>query len=66
MIEKIIDFSVNNRFIILIIYLGVIGYGIYFMINTPIDSIQDLSENQVIIWTEWMGRSPQIIEDQIT
>jgi len=66
MIEKIIDFSVNNRFIILIIYLVVIGYGIYFMINTPIDSIQDLSENQVIIWTEWMGRSPQIIEDQIT
>jgi len=66
MIEKIIDFSVNNRFIILIIYLGVIGYGVYSMINTPVDAIPDLSENQVIIWTEWMGRSPQIIEDQIT
>lgn len=66
MIEKIIDFSVNNRFIILIIYLGVIGYGIYSMVNTPVDAIPDLSENQVIIWTEWMGRSPQIIEDQIT
>ncbi|MEO6695434.1 MAG: efflux RND transporter permease subunit, partial [Ignavibacteria bacterium] len=66
MIEKIIDFSVNNRFIILIIYLGIIGYGIYSMLNTPIDAIPDLSENQVIIWTEWMGRSPQIIEDQIT
>lgn len=66
MIEKIIDFSVNNRFIIFIIYLGVLGYGIYSMINTPVDAIPDLSENQVIIWTEWMGRSPQIIEDQIT
>ena len=66
MIEKIIDFSVNNRFIILIIYLGVIGYGIYSMMNTPVDAIPDLSENQVIIWTEWQGRSPQIIEDQIT
>ena len=66
MIEKIIDFSVNNRFIILIIYLGIAGYGIYSMINTPVDAIPDLSENQVIIWTEWMGRSPQIIEDQIT
>lgn len=66
MIEKIIDFSVNNRFIILIIYLGIIGYGIYSMVNTPVDAIPDLSENQVIIWTEWMGRSPQIIEDQIT
>jgi len=66
MIEKIIDFSVNNRFIILIIYLGVIGYGVYSMINTPVDAIPDLSENQVIVWTEWMGRSPQIEEDQIT
>lgn len=66
MIEKIIDFSVNNRFIILIIYLGILGYGIYSMVNTPVDAIPDLSENQVIIWTEWMGRSPQIIEDQIT
>ncbi|MEP7145825.1 MAG: CusA/CzcA family heavy metal efflux RND transporter, partial [bacterium] len=66
MIERIIDFSVNNRFIILIIYLGIVGYGIYSMLNTPVDAIPDLSENQVIIWTEWLGRSPQIVEDQIT
>ena len=66
MIEKIIDFSVNNRFVILLLYIGIIGYGIYSMLNTPVDAIPDLSENQVIIWTEWMGRSPQIIEDQIT
>lgn len=66
MIEKIIDFSVNNRFVIFLLYLGIIGYGIYSMVHTPVDAIPDLSENQVIIWTEWMGRSPQIIEDQIT
>lgn len=66
MIEKIIDFSVNNRFVILLLYVGIIAYGIYSMVQTPVDAIPDLSENQVIIWTEWMGRSPQIIEDQIT
>jgi len=66
MIEKIIDFSVNNRFVIFLLYLGIIAYGIYSMVHTPVDAIPDLSENQVIIWTEWMGRSPQIIEDQIT
>lgn len=66
MIEKIIDFSVKNRFVILLLYIGIAGYGIYSMIHTPVDAIPDLSENQVIIWTEWMGRSPQIIEDQIT
>ncbi|MDD5362122.1 MAG: CusA/CzcA family heavy metal efflux RND transporter [Ignavibacteria bacterium] len=66
MIEKIIDFSVNNRFVVLLLYVGIIAYGIYSMVHTPVDAIPDLSENQVIIWTEWMGRSPQIIEDQIT
>jgi len=66
MIEKIIDFSVNNRFVIFLLYLGIIALGIYSMVHTPVDAIPDLSENQVIIWTEWMGRSPQIIEDQIT
>ncbi|MFC2093151.1 efflux RND transporter permease subunit [Bacteroidota bacterium] len=66
MIEKIIDFSVNNRFIILILFLGIVLYGIYSMVNTPVDAIPDLSDNQVIVWTEWMGRSPQVIEDQVT
>jgi len=66
MIEKIIDFSVKNRFVILLLYIGIFAYGVYSMIHTPVDAIPDLSENQVIVWTEWMGRSPQIIEDQIT
>lgn len=66
MIEKIIDWSANNRFIVILIYLIIIGFGIYSVVNLPVDAIPDLSENQVIIFTEWMGRSPQIIEDQVT
>ncbi len=66
MIEKIIQWSADNRFIVILIYLIVIGFGIYSVVNLPVDAIPDLSENQVIIFTEWMGRSPQIIEDQVT
>lgn len=66
MIEKIIEFSARNRFLILIAYLVIAGFGIWSVYNTPVDAIPDLSENQVIVFTEWMGRSPQIIEDQIT
>ena len=66
MIEKIIDWSANNRFIVILLYIIIIGYGIYSVMNLPVDAIPDLSENQVIVFTEWMGRSPQIIEDQIT
>jgi copper/silver efflux system protein len=66
MIEKIIDWSANKRFIVILLYIIIIGFGIYSVINLPVDAIPDLSENQVIIFTEWMGRSPQIIEDQVT
>jgi Cu(I)/Ag(I) efflux system membrane protein CusA/SilA len=66
MIEKIIDFSARNRFVIILIYLIVIGWGIWSVAHTPLDAIPDLSENQVIVFTEWMGRSPKLVEDQIT
>lgn len=66
MIEKIIQWSADNRFVVILIYIIVIGFGIYSVVNLPVDAIPDLSENQVIIFTEWMGRSPQIIEDQVT
>ena len=66
MIEKIIEWSSQNRFLVILIYLIVIAAGIYSVIHLPVDAIPDLSENQVIIFTEWMGRSPQIIEDQVT
>ena len=66
MINRLIDFSLRNRFIVLLIAAGITAYGIYAVKTTPVDAIPDLSENQVIIFTEWMGRSPQLVEDQIT
>jgi Cu(I)/Ag(I) efflux system membrane protein CusA/SilA len=66
MIEKIIDYCARNKFIVILVYLIIIGWGIWSVANTPLDAIPDLSENQVIVFTEWMGRSPQLIEDQIT
>ena len=66
MINKLIEFSLRNRFIVLLIAACITVYGIYAVRTTPVDAIPDLSENQVIILTEWMGRGPQIIEDQIT
>ncbi len=66
MIERIITFSAQNRFLVLLAYAFIVGAGIWAVSSTPVDAIPDLSENQVIVFTEWMGRSPQIIEDQIT
>ena len=66
MINRIIDIALRNRIIVLMIAAGIIVYGIYALKTTPVDAIPDLSENQVIIFTEWMGRSPQVIEDQVT
>ncbi len=66
MIEKIIEFSIRNRFVVILLSLGVVVWGIHAVINTPVDAIPDLSENQVIVFTDWMGRSPKEIEDQIT
>jgi CzcA family heavy metal efflux pump len=66
MINNFITWALKNRIIVLLIAAAVTAYGIYAVKNTPVDAIPDLSENQVIIFTEWMGRNPQIIEDQIT
>ena len=66
MIEKIIEYSVRNRFLVLIVAAALTGWAIYAVVNTPVDAIPDLSENQVIVFTDWMGRSPQEIEDQVT
>ena len=66
MIEQIIEFSIRHRFLVILIGLGVVVWGLYAMINTPIDAIPDLSENQVIVFADWMGQSPKEIEDQIT
>lgn len=66
MVEQLISFSLRNRFVILLFATGIFAWGIYSVKNSKIDAIPDLSENQVIVFTEWMGRSPQIIEDQVT
>ncbi|MFC0318521.1 MULTISPECIES: efflux RND transporter permease subunit [Olivibacter] len=66
MVHRIIDWSLRNRFIVLILSLGLFVWGVFAVKKNPIDAIPDLSENQVIVFTEWMGRSPQLIEDQIT
>lgn len=66
MIEKIIDYSARNKFTIILIYCLIISWGIWSLYNTPVDAIPDLSDNQVIVFTSWMGRSPKIVEDQIT
>ncbi|WP_207426955.1 efflux RND transporter permease subunit [Pedobacter sp. SYSU D00535] len=66
MVEKLIAFSLRNRFLVLLFATGIFVWGIYAVRTSKIDAIPDLSENQVIVFTEWMGRSPQIIEDQVT
>jgi Cu/Ag efflux pump CusA len=66
MIEKIISWSLHNRFFVWVGIILIVAGGIVSVTNTPVDAIPDLSENQVIIYTEWMGRNPQIIEDQVT
>jgi Cu(I)/Ag(I) efflux system membrane protein CusA/SilA len=66
MIESIIEFSIRNRFVVIMAACGLVVLGIYSVVNTPVDAIPDLSENQVIVFTDWMGRSPREIEDQIT
>lgn len=66
MIEKIIEWSVNNRFFVLIGTLILIGAGYLAVRNTPLDAIPDLSDVQVIIKTEYPGQAPQVVEDQVT
>ena len=66
MIPKIISWSLKNRYIVLLLAIGLFVWGIFNVRKNPIDAIPDLSENQVIVFTEWTGRGPQIMEDQVT
>lgn len=66
MIPKIISWSLKNRYIVLLLAAGLFVWGVLNIKKNPIDAIPDLSENQVIVFTEWMGRGPQIMEDQVT
>ncbi|MDN3584980.1 efflux RND transporter permease subunit [Mucilaginibacter flavus] len=66
MINQLISLSLKNRYIVLLIAVALFGWGAYAVKENPIDAIPDLSDNQVIVFTEWQGRSPQIMEDQVT
>lgn len=66
MIAAIIGWSLRNRFLVVCLFLLVAAYGVVALRETPVDAIPDLSENQVIVFADWAGRSPQEVEDQVT
>ncbi|MDB5349278.1 MAG: putative silver efflux pump [Planctomycetota bacterium] len=66
MIESIIEWSIRNRYLVIVASLVLAVAGFRALMTMPVDAIPDLSENQVIVFTDWMGRSPKEIEDQIT
>jgi len=66
MVKRLIELSLRHRYIVLLLAAGLFIWGFFAVRQNPIDAIPDLSENQVIVFTEWMGRSPQTIEDQVT
>ncbi len=66
MIHKLIELSLRNRGLVIVLYIGLALGGYWALIHTPVDAIPDLSDNQVIVFTDWTGRSPQEVEDQVT
>src|SRR5947209_15514653 len=66
MIERIITFSIRNRYLVILAGFLLALWGIYAVYHTPVDAIPDLSENQVIVFTDWPGHSPHEVEDQVT
>src|SRR5690349_23850016 len=66
MIDRLIEFSLKNRLLVLIAFALLGAWGYWALLKTPLDAIPDLSDNQVIVFTDWSGRSPQEVEDQIT
>ena len=66
MIEKLIEWSLRNRFLVMCATLLIIALGVRAVYLTPVDAIPDLTENQVLVYADWMGRSPQEVEDQVT
>jgi Cu(I)/Ag(I) efflux system membrane protein CusA/SilA len=66
MIDRLLELSLRNRVLVVVVYLGLAGWGWWALRATPIDAIPDLSDNQVIVFTDWPGHSPQEVEDQVT
>src|SRR6266536_1325443 len=66
MINWLIEVSLRNRVLVIAAFALLAGWGYWALLTTPIDAIPDLSDNQVIVFTDWTGRSPQEVEDQVT
>lgn len=66
MINWLIGWALQNRFLVACATLAIVGFGVHAVYTTPVDAIPDLSENQVIVFADWSGRSPQEVEDQVT
>src|SRR3954465_15232015 len=66
MINRLIELSLKNRVVVVAVYLVLGGWGWWALTATPIDAIPDLPDNQVIVFTDWQGHSPQEVEDQVT
>ena len=66
MIHWLIEWSLKNRVLVIALFVGLAAWGYWALLRTPIDAIPDLSDNQVIVFTDWAGRSPQEVEDQVT
>src|SRR5664279_4296039 len=66
MLQRIINFSLRNKFLVLAATVALIFGGVYALRRIPLDAIPDLSDTQVIIYTEWPGQAPQIVQDQVT
>ena len=65
MLEKIIEWSIRNTFVVVLATVFLVVGGIYSLRNIPIDAIPDLSDVQVIIFTDYPGQAPQVVEDQV-
>ncbi|MBF0563730.1 MAG: efflux RND transporter permease subunit [Nitrospirae bacterium] len=66
MISRIIEFSARNRFVVTLLVIFLFIWGYWSLKKTPLDAIPDLSDTQVIVYTDWIGRSPDLVEDQVT
>src|SRR5512138_1320797 len=66
MLQAVIDFSLRNKFVVLLATLALTLAGVYAVRNIPLDAIPDLSDTQVIIYSQWPGQAPQIVQDQVT
>ena len=66
MLGRLIEWSTRNVFLVLVMTLAIVAGGVYALLLTPLDAQPDLSDVQVIVFTEYPGQAPQVVEDQVT